>query len=495
MALRPETARAPSGHGQPEIDTKHAALVESWVMESVAERSFASLELTAETLASLEAKGYKAPTDCQAETVPRALSGKDLVVQSRTGTGKTAAFAIPVVEKVDPAREEVQALVLAPTRELAIQVAQEVLEIGRGRGVRVEAIYGGDSMERQVEGIRAGAHVIVGTPGRILDHLRRRTLRFDAVHLLILDEADRMLDMGFAVEMGQIMEYVPSERQTLLFSATVPLGIRGLIYHYLQDPEWVLLSEDQIYVKEVEHLYCLTPKLHKEATLYKLLEYENPASSMVFCNTREETRQVYTFLTGKGLPSAMLSSDLPQRKREKVLGGFRAGEIRHLVTTDVASRGIDIEDLSHVFIFSTPDSPEQYIHRAGRTGRVGKSGRAISLVSAMDLMNFNRLVRRYHVEVLELQVPSDEEVQARKVERIVARLVAEGQVLPLEDFAEFGPIARRVAEHEHHDRVVALLLRRFFQAPPEEIEDVTVPERPLPPRREGNSFRRRHRRR
>ncbi len=167
----------------------------------------------------------------------------------------------------------------------------------------------------------------------------------------------------------------------------------------------MLLSEDQIYVKEVEHLYCLTPKLHKETTLYKLLEYENPASSMIFCNTKEETRQVYTFLLGKGLPVAMLSSDLPQRKREKVMARFKGGEIRHLVTTDVASRGIDIEDLSHVFIFSTPDSPEQYIHRAGRTGRVGKSGRAISLVSAHDLMNFNRLVKRYHVEVRELTRP------------------------------------------------------------------------------------------
>jgi ATP-dependent RNA helicase DeaD len=461
-------------------------------MDIVAERTFAGLELSAETLASLEAKGYKAPTDCQAETIPRALTGKDLVVQSRTGTGKTAAFGIPITERVDVGRQEIQAVVLAPTRELAVQVAQEVSEIGRGRGIRVEAIYGGDSMDRQVEAIRAGAHVVVGTPGRVLDHLRRRTLKFDAVKILVLDEADRMLDMGFAVEMGQIMEYVPGERQTLLFSATVPLGIRGLIYHYLSDPEWVLLSEDQIYVKEVQHLYCLTPKLHKEATLYKLLEYENPASSMIFCNTREETRQVYTFLVGKGLPSAMLSSDLPQKKREKVMAGFKGGEIRHLVTTDVASRGIDIEDLSHVFIFSTPDSPEQYIHRAGRTGRVGKSGRAISLVSAMDLMNFNRLVKRYHVEVTELQVPSDDEVQARKVERIVARLVAEGQSLPLEDFAEFGPIARRVAEHEHRDRVLALLLRRYFQAPLDEAEEEPAVA-PPPPRRDGG-FRRRRRR-
>src|SRR6187549_1032921 len=283
--------------------------------------------------------------------------------------------------------------------------------------------------------------------------------------MLVLDEADRMLDMGFAVEMAEMMEFMPQQRQTLLFSATVPLGIRGLIYHYLSDPEWVLLSEDQIYVKEVQHLYCLTPKLHKETTLYKLIEYENPASSMVFCNTREETRQVSTFLAGKGLPVGMLSSDLPQRKREKVMGRFRTGEIRHMVTTDVASRGIDIEDLSHVFIFSTPDSPEQYIHRAGRTGRVGKSGRAISLISAHDLMNFNRLVKRYHVEVTELTVPSDDEVQARKVERIVTRLAAEGLTLPLEDFAEFAPIARKIAEHEHRDRIVAGLLRQCFEAP------------------------------
>jgi ATP-dependent RNA helicase DeaD len=401
---------------------------------------------------------------------------------------------VPITEKVDPGRPAVQAVALTPTRELALQVAQELSEIGRGRGVKVEVIYGGDSMDRQLEGIRAGAQVVVGTPGRILDHLRRRTLRFDEVRTLVLDEADRMLDMGFAVEMGQIMGYMPAERQTLLFSATIPLGIRGLIYHYLTEPEWVLLSEDQIYVKEVEHLYCLTPKLHKEATLYKLLEYENPASSMIFCNTREETRLVYTFLAGKGLPTAMLSSDLPQARREKVMARFRSGEVRHLVTTDVASRGIDIEDLSHVFIFSSPDSPEQYIHRAGRTGRVGKSGRAISLVSAHDLMNFNRMVKRYHVEVAELAVPSDDQVRERQVERIASRLAAEGQGLPLDDFEEFAPIARRIAEHEHRDRMVALLLRRYLQPPPAEVEEEAPAPRPSGPREGTHRYGRRHRR-
>jgi ATP-dependent RNA helicase DeaD len=462
---------------------------------AAAKRSFTALSVSPETLQSLEAKGYEAPTPVQEETIPLALAGKDLVVQSRTGTGKTAAFGIPIVEKVDPAHGAVQAVVLAPTRELAIQVAQEIAELGRGRGIQVQSVYGGDSMERQIEGIRAGAHVIAGTPGRVLDHLRRGTLDFSGVHFLVLDEADRMLDMGFAVEMGQIMEFVPVARQTMLFSATVPIGIRGLIYHYMAEPEWVLLSEDQIYVKEVEHVYCLTSRLHKEATLYRLLEYENASSSMIFCNTREETRLVATFLRNKGLAVAMLSSDLTQRKREQVMGAFRSGEIRHLVTTDVASRGIDIEDLSHVFIFSTPDSPEQYIHRAGRTGRVGKSGRAISLIAALDLMNFNRLVKRYHVEVKEIAVPTDEEVQERKSDRIVEALAEAGRRLPLEDFLDLGPAARRIAAHELRDRIVALLLKGHLAAPPvpalEEEPEASAP----PAAREGGGGSRRRRRR
>ncbi len=457
--------------------------------------SFAALGLSGETLHSLEEKGYAAPTDVQQETIPLALAGKDLVVQSRTGTGKTAAFGVPIVEKISPARESVQAVALTPTRELAIQVTQELAELGRGRGVKVEAVYGGDSMERQLEGIRAGAQVIVGTPGRVLDHLRRGSLDFSGVRTLVLDEADRMLDMGFAVEMGQIMEYVPAERQTLLFSATVPLGIRGLIYHYMAEPEWVLLSEDQIYVKEVEHRYCLTPRLQKEATLYKLIEYENPSSSMVFCNTREEVRLVSTYLANKGLAVAMLSSDLAQRKRETVMGRFRSGRVRHLVTTDVASRGIDIEDLSHVFIFSTPESPEQYIHRAGRTGRVGKGGRAISLVSAMDLVAFNRLVNRYHVEMKELPVPTDEEVEQRKAERVVEELAQAGRTLTLDEFVDLGPVARRIAEHELRDRIVAALVAGHLKAEAAtESEELEEPTREPEQTREGRPHRR-HRRR
>ena len=395
-----------------------------------ASATFRSLGISAPTLEALIQKGYDHPTPCQTETIPPALKGQDLVVQSRTGTGKTAAFGIPLVEKVDLALKGVQGVVLAPTRELAVQVAEELGAIGKGRGVRVAAIYGGDSMERQTDLLESGVQLIAGTPGRVLDHLRRGTLDLTNLKIFILDEADRMLDMGFAEEMQKIVAFVPDERQTLLFSATIPASIKHLIYNFLKEPVWLLLSEDKVYVTDVEHVYCIVPRMRKEQTLYDLLLWEEPTSAMVFCNTREETRQVHEFLQKRGLPSEMLSSDLSQGKRERVLKAYREGRIKVLATTDVASRGIDVDDVSHVFIFSTPDSPEQYIHRAGRTGRIGKSGRAISLLSAHDIMNFNRLVKRYHIEVKELRPPSSDDVTRRTAERVLDLILKEREGSP-----------------------------------------------------------------
>jgi ATP-dependent RNA helicase DeaD len=241
----------------------------------------------------------------------------------------------------------------------------------------------------------------------------------------------------------------------------------------LEEPQWVLLSEDFAYVKEVEHAYIIAPHMHKERVLYKVIEHDQPASSMIFCNTREEVRMVAGFLAGKGLPVAMISSDLVQKKREKVMGRFRTGGIRHLVATDVAARGIDIEDLSHVFIYSTPGSPELYIHRAGRTGRIGKTGRVLSLVSASDLVNFNRLVNRYHLAIRERSVPTDEEIRGQKIERIMNRIAEEAASLSSEELEELADVAEALVGHPDRKKLISYLLRHDF-GPPVEIDE---PER------------------
>ena len=438
-------------------------------------KSFQDLGLSETTLESLAAMKYENPTPVQQQAIPLALSGKDLVVQSRTGTGKTAAFGIPVIESIDADEPVVQAMALTPTRELTAQVCEELSRIGQARGLKVIAIYGGDSMEKQIAGLEGGAQIVVGTPGRVLDLLKRRELKLDACRTLVLDEADKMLDMGFAQEMSEIMVFVPNERQTSLFSATVPLGIRGLIHNYLNEPEWISLSEDFAYVKEVRHTYIIAPAAHKEEVLYKLIELDQPTSSMIFCNTRNEVRSVSNFLSRRGLPVAMISSDLTQAKREQVMARFRNGTIRHLVATDVAARGIDVDDLSHVFIYSTPDSPEDYIHRAGRTGRSGRAGDVVSLVAANDLVNFNRQANRYELDLIEREVPTDDEITRRRGERLVGQLLAEAEDSAGKGRTEMDDLAAAVLDHEQAKTMVSYLAFQHFAKAPKDASEEEEP--------------------
>lgn len=424
---------------------------------------FSSLDLPATITTALDSMGYTLATEVQALAIPRARAGRDLIVQSRTGTGKTAAFGVPIVERIEPSLEQVQALIICPTRELTIQVTSELDRIGSPSGVRALSIYGGDSMGRQLDGLRRGAQIVVGTPGRLLDHLRQRTLRLDGVRVLVLDEADQMLDMGFEKEMNQILQQVPKNRQTLMFSATIPSSIEAIARRHQRDPERLMLSRDILYVADVQHLFYIVPRMEKPASLYKLIEYEAPTSSLIFCNTRNETRIVHAYLAMRGLPVAMISSDLPQRKREKVMRRFRNKELRHLVATDVAARGIDIEDLSHVFIFSAPGSPDQYIHRAGRTGRIGKTGKAISLVSGFDLMNFNRLVKANNLKAYECDLPSDEEVARKEVKRIVETLKELAGRLSPEERAEYEAMAEGILREDERLAIIAYLLHVHFK--------------------------------
>ena len=441
-------------------------------------KTFNEFDLSEATLHALDEMGYEQPTAVQQEAIPLAMSGKDLVVQSRTGTGKTAAFGIPIVEKIDADEPVVQAIVLAPTRELTAQVCEELGRIGSGRGLRAQAIYGGESIAKQIDGIRGGAQIVVGTPGRVLDLLKRGELKLDQVKTLVLDEADKMLDMGFAQEMSEIMAFIPAERHTCLFSATVPLGIRGLIHNYLKDPTWVSLSEDFAYVREVRHTYIIAPAAHKERVLYKIIELDQPASSMIFCNTRSEVRSVSAFLARQGLPVAMISSDLTQQKREQVMADFRTRKIRHLVATDVAARGIDIDELSHVFIYSTPDSPEDYIHRAGRTGRSGHTGVVVSLVAALDLVNFNRLANRYELELIEREIPSDEEIVKHRDQRLVQQLLTEANTVSSEERESLDAFVSELLTHPEAKTIISYLVhRRLAEAPKDaDQEDPTTEE-------------------
>ncbi len=374
--------------------------------------------------------GWEAPMPVQERVIPVMREGRDLIVKAQTGSGKTGAFGIPILAELDPDLAACQALVMAPTRELANQVAGEITVLGREKGVRCVPIYGGVGYAQQIEGIEAGAHVIVGTPGRILDHLGSGRLSFDQVRLLVVDEADELLSLGFWPDMREINKYLPKGRQSCLFSATIPEKVRSLARVFLKDPTFVSLSEDQVAPQEIEHFFVVTTAQEKDATLVRMLEYEDPESAIIFCNTKDDVRFVTSFLQRRGFDADQISGDLSQAAREQAMARIKAGKLRFLVATDVAARGIDISDLTHVIGYSAPDSPEVYVHRTGRTGRAGKAGTAISLVSGLDIGNFRYLQQVNKMEIAEREIPSDQQIAARIGDRLAVKIEHELRALP-----------------------------------------------------------------
>jgi ATP-dependent RNA helicase DeaD len=422
--------------------------------------SFADLGLNAEVLRALTEMGFTQPMAVQSTTYPLITAGRDLMVQSRTGSGKTAAFGIPFANGlVNPEDKFVQAIVLLPTRELALQVAAELAKICAYRQLTVVPVYGGAPMGRQVEQLHAGGQIVCGTPGRILDHLRRGTLRLDRVRAAVLDECDEMLSMGFQEDIEAILEKTPATRQTLLFSATVPEAIQRLSRRYLRNPEFLKLSADFIGVHEIKHLYYSIPAIHRENELLQILAFEEPKSAIIFCNTREETGRVAEFLRQHGHDAEAISSDLSQADRERVLGRMRAGGIKFLVATDVAARGIDIEKLSHVFNYTFPEAPEIYIHRTGRTGRAGRQGTAVSLIGPTEVGSFYYLKLLYKIKPDERALPSEAEIRShREGERVlVLRRALEADAGP-----EWRALARRLIGAVDGERLTAALLARTF---------------------------------
>jgi len=429
----------------------------SSALPTVARPTFEAIPLSAETRASLEKMGYLHPTPVQLAVFEPASAGRDLVVQARTGTGKTTAFGLPIVEHfVRRNTANVQALCLCPTRELAVQVTAELELLGHGRNVSTVAIYGGAPMGKQIEALSAGAQVVVGTPGRVLDHLRRGTLDPSSLRVLVLDEADEMLSMGFERDLHAILDLLPKEHQTLLFSATLPADIERMAREKLRNPEFVTLSGDAVGALSIQHYVYVTTE-EKNQCFLKILEVENPESAVIFCNTKIETEAVSQFLTRHGYQADWLNGDLSQAERESVMAKIKAGQLRFLVATDVAARGIDISHLTHVFNYDFPDNAEAYVHRTGRTGRAGRTGTAVSLIKAQDIGNLYLLRLTYGIRPLEKQVPSTTELRTRyEVDLVQMLLAAYASAKPAE---EDLTLARRLLSHDRVEELVACLLR------------------------------------
>ncbi len=384
--------------------------------------SFQEMQLGPELLQVIDELAYAAPTPIQAAAIPSLLAGKDVMGQAQTGTGKTAAFALPILQRLDMEAGGVQALVVTPTRELANQVAQAIHVYGRQRRVRVLPVYGGQSYDRQIRRLRRGVDVVVGTPGRLLDLIRKQELDLSTVRYVVLDEADEMLSMGFIEDIEAILDETPQTRQTALFSATLPARIRQLGERYLQTPEAITTSAEQITVAAITQRYYLVHESDKLAALSRLLETEATANVLIFTRTRVRAADLAADLTARGFQAEALHGDMGQAARETTMQRFRQSKVNVLVATDVAARGLDIDDVSHVINYDIPWDAESYVHRIGRTGRAGKAGAAITLVTPRERRQLRNVEAYTHVPVVRTPLPSSEAIEAQRAEHLVDRL-------------------------------------------------------------------------
>lgn len=403
----------------------------------------------------------------QARSIPYVVARRDIMVQSRTGSGKTGAFILPILDRIDPNQRSCQALVLVPTRELAVQVSKESEMLAGDSGVRTVAVYGGVGYDQQIKGFKQGAHIVVGTPGRILDHLLKRTLSLDVIDILVFDEADRMMSMGFYPDMKEVQEYLPNRRvNSYMFSATFPPHVLRLANQFLHNPETLSLSEDHVHVTDTEHMYYVVEAMKKDRCLVRIIEIENPASAIIFCNTKSKVHYVTVVLQRFGHDADELSSDLSQGAREKIMARVRKGNLRFLVATDVAARGIDIPDLSHVILYEPPEDQEAYIHRAGRTGRAGASGEAISLVAGMEQLELKRIAEQYNIEMHERPAPTDEDVANIVSQRVTTLLEAQlrhRDNLQVERMQRFLPLVKSLSEADDETALIAMLIDDYYQ--------------------------------
>jgi ATP-dependent RNA helicase DeaD len=440
--------------------------------------TFADLALRPELLHALVSLGYEEPTPIQREAIPPLLEGRDLLGQAATGTGKTAAFALPMLQGMSRRAEgkEPVALVLVPTRELAIQVSEAIHRYGRDLSARVIPIYGGQPIGRQLQGLDRGVDVVVATPGRALDHIGRRTLRLHDLQMIVLDEADEMLDMGFAEDIEAILQEVPADRQTALFSATMPPRIEGMARRHLRDPVRIQIGRETAAPGEVPLIRqsaYIVQRAHKPAALGRLLDVEAPAAALIFCRTRDEVDQLTETLNGRGYRAEALHGGMAQEQRDRVMGRLRNGSVDLLVATDVAARGLDVEQLSHVFNYDVPSAPDSYVHRIGRVGRAGREGVAITLAEPREHRMLKTIERVTKQRIAVEKVPTIADLRARRLE--LTRAALQESILE-DDLEHFRVVVETLAEEFGVMEVALAAVKLAHEATGAAVNEEEIPD-------------------
>ena len=441
-------------------------------MESV---RFEDLQLDDRILRAVADMGFEEASPIQAKSIPVQLEGVDMTGQAQTGTGKTAAFGIPLLQKIDPKNKKLQAVALCPTRELAIQVAEEIRSLAKYmHGIKVLPIYGGQDIVRQIKGLKDGTQIIIGTPGRVMDHMRRKTVKFDQVHTVIMDEADEMLNMGFLEDMETILSQLPTERQTIMFSATMPPEIQKIAESFQKDPQVIRVVKKELTVPKVTQYYYEVKPRTKVEVMCRLLDLYAPKLSVAFCNTKKQVDELVDELQGRGYFAEGLHGDLKQIQRDRVMNSFRNGRTEILVATDVAARGIDVDDVEAVFNYDIPQDDEYYVHRIGRTGRAGRTGIAFSFVVGREVYKLRDIQRYCKTKIIPQAVPSLDDITEIKAEKILEQagcVMNEMDLSPIVHILE-----KKLLEEDYTSLELAAALLRMHMG--ESNEDIIIDSRP-----------------
>ena len=451
---------------------------------------FNELNLDDSLLSAIAEAGFNEATPIQAQTIPLVLSGVDVIGQAQTGTGKTASFGLPILQEIDVQNPHIQALIISPTRELAVQTQEELQRLGKYRHAKVIAVYGGSDIRRQIKQLREHPQVVVGTPGRLLDHLKRHTLKLEAVQRVVLDEADELLDMGFVEDNENILENVPSQHQTLLYSATMPKPIMRIAEKFMQQPQIVKIKSKELTADKIEQYMVRSKEYEKFNIMTRLFDVQKPELALIFGRTKRRVDELTRGLKARGYNAEGIHGDLSQQKRMSVLRQFKAEKLNYLVATDVAARGLDISGVRHVYNYDIPQDPDSYVHRIGRTGRAGRSGVSVTFVAPNEMSYLRSIEQLTNVRMLPLKPPTDAEALAGQIDTAKLEITRQVENDKLDKFAN----AAQELLDEYDPLTLAQLLLKNLSKDPEAIPVKITPERPLPSRRShdnrsGNRYR------